>query len=123
MWMVPQVHKGFLRAFTSVTDSTNATYNIASIWEKLTGVAPTSVTSCAPPTLTRTAPQQSLSCHLECGAAYLPLNHRHDDFGWLPWTHMAMQQCTKFDKAPRNSALCIPRTSVLAGGWQAECHS
>lgn len=40
------MHKGFLRAFTSVTDSTNATYNIASIWEKMTGVAPASVTSC-----------------------------------------------------------------------------
>lgn len=50
-----QVHKGFLRAFTSVTDSTNATYNIASIWEKMTGVAPTSVTSCAPLARTCTA--------------------------------------------------------------------
>ena len=55
-----QVHKGFLRAFTSVTDSTNATYNIASIWEKMTGVAPASVTSCAPLAQTCTA--------LECGS-------------------------------------------------------
>ena len=47
VWGALQVHKGFLRAFTSVTDSTNATYNIAAIWEKMTGVAPASVTSCA----------------------------------------------------------------------------
>ena len=71
MWGEPQVHKGFLRAFTSVTDSTNATYNIASIWEKMTGVAPTSVTSCAPLTGTGTAMQQcafpdSEAPHLYC---------------------------------------------------------
>lgn len=44
-----QVHKGFLRAFGSVTDANNATYNIAAIWQKMTGVAPSAVTTCAHP--------------------------------------------------------------------------
>ena len=61
-----QVHKGFLRAFTSVTDSTNATYNIASIWEKMTGVAPAAVTSCAPLTRTCSAAELFLTPLLGC---------------------------------------------------------
>jgi len=44
-----QVHKGFTRAFGSVTNANNATYNIAEIWRKMTGVAPTAVTTCARP--------------------------------------------------------------------------
>ena len=44
-----QVHKGFLRAFDSVTDTNNATYNIAAVWQKLTGVPASAVTSCALP--------------------------------------------------------------------------
>ncbi len=49
-----QVHKGFLRAFGSVTNANNATYNIAEIWRKMTGVAPAAVTTCA-----RAAPTQA----------------------------------------------------------------
>ena len=48
-----QVHKGFLRAFGSVTNANNATYNIAEIWRKMTGVAPAAVTTCASPAPTQ----------------------------------------------------------------------
>lgn len=66
-----QVHKGFLRAFDSVTDTNNATYNIAAVWQKLTGIPASAVTSCA---LSRTSQRAWLAVSLSLTCA---LQSRH----------------------------------------------
>ena len=41
-----QAHRGFLRAFHSVTNTSDSKYDIAAAWTSRTGVAAEEVTSC-----------------------------------------------------------------------------
>ena len=68
-----QVHKGFLRAFDSVTDTNNATYNIAAVWQKLTGIPASAVTSCALP---RTSQRAWLAVSLSLTCVFLSRHQR-----------------------------------------------
>lgn len=44
--LAPQAHRGFLRAFNSITNITDPKSNIAAAWTAMTGVPAASVTKC-----------------------------------------------------------------------------